>query len=260
VLAEVESLAARGVKEHVLVAQDTSRFGMDTQGRSLLPELLEQAAAVPGVEWLRVLYCYPDEVDGRLLDVMTARPNICRYIDLPLQHADPDLLRRMNRRGSIDGVRAFLTRARGMGFTLRTTMIVGFPGETEAQFQRLLDFVTEMRFDRLGAFSYSPEEDTPAALLPEQVPEETKQRRLDRLMTLQQGISMERNRLRVGRTERALVEEIRGDGVLVARTAAEAPDSDGLLYLRGGKGANPGDFVTARITGAAPYDLTGVIV
>ena len=260
VLDEIRSLAARGVKEFVLVAQDTSRFGMDTEGRSLLPALLEQAAAIPGVEWLRVLYCYPDEVSDELLTVMAAHPNICRYIDLPLQHADPVVLRRMNRRGDMGKVRAFLKKARDMGFTLRTTLIVGFPGETEAQFDALLAFVREMQFDRLGAFAYSAEEDTPAATMGDQVPEEEKQRRLDAVMTLQQAISLERNRLRVGSEERVLVESIREDGAAVARSAAEAPDSDGLLYLTGAAGLSPGDFVMARITDAQTYDLSGVIL
>lgn len=260
VLTEIGTLAAQGVKEHVIVAQDTSRFGIDTQGRSLLPELLEKAAAIPGVEWLRVLYCYPDEVDERLLDVMAAHDNICKYIDLPLQHADPLILRRMNRRGDMEKVRAFLTRAREMGFTLRTTFIVGFPGETDEQFQRLMDFVRDIRFDRMGAFTYSAEEDTPAAEMPDQVPEAVKEQRLDALMTLQQSISLENNRKRVGRTERALVERVREDGVAIARTAAEAPDSDGLLYLENAHDVAPGTFVQARITGADIYDLTGVIV
>ena len=260
VLTEIGTLAAQGVKEHVIVAQDTSRFGIDTQGRSLLPELLEKAAAIPGVEWLRVLYCYPDEVDERLLDVMAAHDNICKYIDLPLQHADPLILRRMNRRGDMEKVRAFLTKAREMGFTLRTTFIVGFPGETDEQFQRLMDFVRDIRFDRMGAFTYSAEEDTPAAEMPNQVPEAVKEQRLDALMTLQQSISLENNRKRVGCTERALVERVREDGVAIARTAAEAPDSDGLLYLENAHDVAPGAFVQARITGADIYDLTGVIV
>ncbi|MDD3213522.1 MAG: radical SAM protein, partial [Eubacteriales bacterium] len=213
-----------------------------------------------GVEWLRVLYCYPDEVDERLLNAMASHANICRYIDLPLQHADPGLLRNMNRRGDIEATRVFLQKARDMGFTLRTTMIVGFPGETDAQFERLLDFVREVRFDRLGAFSFSPEDDTVAAKMPNQVPEEIKQKRLDALMTLQQGISLERNRLRIGSTERALVESVREDGTAVARTAAEAPDSDGIVTLENGENLRPGDFVAVRITGAEPYDLTGVIV
>lgn len=260
VLAEMRGLAERGVKEQVIVAQDTSRFGVDTQGRSLLPDLLSQAADIPGIEWLRVLYLYPDEVDERLLDVMASRPNICKYVDLPLQHADPTLLRRMNRRGSMESTRALLHKARAMGFTLRTTFIVGFPGETEAQFELLMDFVREIQFDRMGAFTYSVEEDTPAALMADQVPDDVKQSRLDRLLTLQQEISLARNRLRIGQTERALVESVREDGVAVARTQAEAPDSDGLLYLQNGGDLTPGTFVTARITDADIYDLTGVIV
>jgi ribosomal protein S12 methylthiotransferase len=260
VLAEIATLTAHGVKEHVMIAQDTSRFGVDRYGKPMLAQLLERAAALPGVEWLRVLYCYPDEVDEHLLATMAAHENICRYIDLPLQHADPDILRRMNRRGSIDAARAFLRKARAMGFTLRTTMIVGFPGETDAQFERLLDFVREIQFDRLGAFAFSVEEDTPAASMADQVPEDIKQERLDRLMTLQQSISLQRNRLRVGQTVRALVESVQADGVIVARSAAEAPDSDGVLLLTGREVVQPGAFVTAHITGAETYDLTGVIV
>ena len=259
VLEEIRTLAEGGVREHILIAQDTSRFGMDTQGRSLLPDLLERAAAIPGVRWLRVLYCYPDEVDGRLLDVMAAHENICKYIDLPLQHADPAILKAMNRRGDIEAVKAFLRKARAMGFTLRTTMIVGFPGETEAQFKTLLDFVREMQFDRLGAFAFSPEDDTPAALMAAQVPEDVKEERLDRLMTAQQEISRRRNQLRVGQTATALIEEIADDGTAVARTDREAPDADGVCRITGARGAEPGTFVMVRITGADAYDIFGGI-
>ncbi|MDD3409227.1 MAG: MiaB/RimO family radical SAM methylthiotransferase, partial [Eubacteriales bacterium] len=258
VLAEIRELAAQGVREHVLVAQDTSRFGVDQVGRSLLPDLMEQAAQIPGVEWLRVLYCYPDEIDQRLLDVMAAHPNICRYLDLPLQHADPALLKRMNRRDDTERTRALLHQARDMGFTLRTTFITGFPGETDAQFERLMDFVREIRFDRLGAFTYSPEEDTPAAVMPDQIPEEIKQRRLDTLMTAQQQISLERNRLRVGQTEKVLVESVGEDGVAVARSAAEAPETDGVIYVRDAQSARPGEFMTAHIERADVYDLWAV--
>ena len=257
VLNEIRALAEQGVKEHVLVAQDTSRFGMDTHGRSLLPELMVRAADIPGVEWLRVLYCYPDEVDDTLLEAMASRPNICRYLDLSLQHADPQLLRRMNRRGDIEQTRAFLKKAREMGFTLRTTFITGFPGETDEQFERLMDFVRDVRFDRLGAFCYSAEDDTPAAAMPHQVPEDVKQRRLDRLMTEQQTISLERNRLRVGSEERVLVESVGADGLGVARSAAEAPETDGVIRVGGVSEADIGCFITARITGADTYDLTG---
>jgi ribosomal protein S12 methylthiotransferase len=259
VLEEITTLAEGGVREHILIAQDTSRFGADTEGKSLLPDLLEQAAAIPGVRWLRVLYCYPDEVDERLLAVMAAHDNICKYIDLPLQHADPVILKKMNRRGNLETVKAFLLKARAMGFTLRTTMIVGFPGETEARFQRLLDFVQEMQFDRLGAFAFSPEDDTPAAVMPGQVPERVKQARLDALMTAQQEISRKRNQLRIGQTVTALIEETHDDGTAVARTDREAPDADGVCRIAGAQGMEPGTFVTVRITGADAYDIFGVI-
>ena len=257
VLSEIRDLAAQGVREHVLVAQDTSRFGIDRGGRSLLPELMTRAAEIPGVDWLRVLYCYPDEVDDELLDAMAAKPNICKYLDLPLQHADPELLRRMNRRGDIDKTRALLKKARDMGFILRTTFITGFPGETDAQFDRLMDFVSDIRFDRLGAFAYSAEDDTPAAAMPNQVPEELKQRRLDALMTRQQAISLERNQARVGETTRVLVEAVGSDGEGVGRSYAEAPETDGSIRFTGAQDGDIGEFVNVRLTQAQPYDLLG---
>ena len=163
----------------------------------------------------------------------------------------------MNRRGDIEQTRAFLKKARDMGFTLRTTFITGFPGETEEQFERLMAFAEDIRFDRLGAFCYSAEDDTPAAAMPDQVPEEVKRQRLDRLMTAQQAISLERNRLRIGRRERVLVESVDVDGMAVARSAAEAPETDGVIRVSGACEADIGCFVTARITGADTYDLTG---
>ena len=257
VLAEIRDLAAQGVREHILVAQDTSRFGIDRVGHSQLPELMTRAADIPGVEWLRVLYCYPDEVDQTLLDAMASKPNICKYLDLPLQHADPELLRRMNRRGDIESTRALLKKAREMGFILRTTYITGFPGETEEQFERLMDFVEEIEFDRLGAFTYSPEEDTPAAEMPDQIDEDVKAARLERLMLKQQEISLKRNQLRIGTEEKVLVERME-DGRAIARSACEAPDTDGVIYLEGADENDVGEFVMARITDADTYDLMGV--
>lgn len=259
VLEEMRGLAAQGVKEHILVAQDTSRFGIDREGRSLLPELMERAAEIPGVEWLRVLYCYPDEVDERLLSAMERHPNICRYLDLPLQHADPELLRRMNRRGDMEKTHDFLLEARRLGFILRTTCITGFPGETEAQFERLMDFVRDIRFDRLGAFAFSAEENTPAASMSEQVPEEVRQARLDRLMMLQAEISRERGQARIGEAARCLVIEKREDGLAVARSYAEAPDTDGVILLKGAEKASIGEYINAVITGADTYDLEGEV-
>ena len=258
VLAEIRDLAGRGVKEITLVAQDTSRFGVDTHGKSLLPELMVRAANIPGVEWLRVLYCYPDEVEDELLEAMASKPNICKYLDLPLQHADPELLKAMNRRGTVEHTRQFLKKARDMGFTLRTTFIVGFPGETEQQFQALMEFTREIEFDRMGAFVYSIEENTPAASMPNQIDEEVKQERLDRLMTLQQEISLRHNKARVGTMEKVLVEAVADDGSGTGRSSREAPEeTDGVIRLTGLSEKDIGEFVQARITGAEVYDLIG---
>ncbi|MBE5796687.1 MAG: 30S ribosomal protein S12 methylthiotransferase RimO [Clostridiales bacterium] len=262
VLAEIEQLARQGVKEHILVAQDTTRFGTDEGGHTTLPELLEKAAAIPGVEWLRVLYCYPDETDDRLLDVIANTPNICKYLDLPIQHVNDTVLRRMHRRGDKADILRCIRGARERGLTLRTSIIVGFPGETEEQFQELLDVLREAEFDRLGAFTYSPEEDTPAARLPEQIPEEIKQERLDRLMTMQQEISLKRNQARIGTVEKVLVTAVDEDGRLLGRSHREAPETDGEILFTLPKGAElpaPGTFVNVRITQADTYDLMGVM-
>ena len=263
VLDEIRTLAAQGVREHVLVAQDTSRFGIDRVGYSQLPELLVRAADIPGVEWLRVLYTYPDEVDDKLLEAMASKPNICKYLDLPLQHADPEMLRRMNRRGDIDSTRALLKKAREMGFVLRTTYITGFPGETDEQFERLMDFVTDIEFDRLGAFTFSPEDDTPAAEMDDQIEEEIKEARLDRLMRAQQAISLKRNELRLDTVEKVLIENVQyddetGEPVGIGRSAQEAPDTDGEIRVIGADENDIGEFITVRITEADVYDLTGV--
>ena len=257
VLDEIRTLAEQGVREHVLVAQDTSRFGIDRGGHSMLPELLLRAADIPGVQWLRVLYCYPDEIDDRLLEAMVSKPNICRYLDLPLQHADPHLLMRMNRRGDIHKTKALLKKARELDFTLRTTFIVGFPGETDEQFETLMDFVADVEFDRMGAFTFSPEEDTLAAKMPRQLPEVVKKQRLDRLMQLQQGVSLKRNEARIGREELVLIESIRADGLAEGRSEAEAPETDGSILVSGASEEDIGQFIRVRYTNAMTYDILG---
>ena len=256
VLGEVRHFAEQGVKEHILIAQDTTRYGTDWQEASMLPELMDQAARIPGVEWLRVLYAYPDEADDRLLEVMASHDNICKYLDLPIQHINDTLLRRMNRRGTAADIRRILKKARDMGFTLRTSLIVGFPGETEEQFQELMDFVAEARFDRMGAFAFSPEENTPAAEMPDQIPEEVKQERLDRLMKLQAQISLENNQARIGTVEKVLVTDAR-DGLFLGRSQREAPDADGAIVFTAKEAPEVGRFVQVRITGAETYDLKG---
>ncbi len=260
ILAEIETLAAQGVKEFILVAQDTTRFGTDWQEHTALPELMQKAAAIPGVEWLRVLYCYPDETDERLLDVIAQTPNVCKYLDLPIQHISDPVLKRMHRRGTSADIRRCITQARQRGLTLRTSIIVGFPGETEEQFEELLEFLKEAQFDRLGAFAYSPEEDTPAARLPDQIPEEIKQQRLDRLMSLQAEISLERNQARVGQVEKVLVTAIGEDGTMLGRSHREAPETDGEILFTLPQGASVpeiGSFVSVRLTQADTYDLMG---
>lgn len=257
ILNEVEALARQGVREHILVAQDTTRYGTDWQERSALPALLRKAAAIDGVDWLRVLYCYPDETDERLLDVLAQTPNVCKYLDLPIQHINDTVLRRMHRRGDSSDIRRCVLLARERGLTLRTSIIVGFPGETEEQFQQLLDFLQEAEFDRLGAFAYSPEEDTPAARMPDQIPEEVKQERLDRLMTLQASISQKRNDLRIGTVERVLVTDMGDDGTALGRSEREAPETDGEIVFTAPRTLEPGSFVQVKITKADTYDLMG---
>ena len=202
---------------------------------------------------------YPDETDEALLEEMAKTKNIVKYLDLPLQHASDTLLRAMNRRGSNASAKALLKRAREMGFCLRTTFIVGFPGETEDDFEQLMDFTREIRFDRMGAFAFSPEEDTAAEKMPGQIPEAVKQERLDRLMKLQADISLERNQLRIGKTEKVLITGHDGMTYL-GRSQFEAPDADGQISVLCDHALTEGDFAKVRITGATTYDLTGEVV
>ena len=256
ILSEMRALAENGAKEQILIAQDTTRYGIDT-GDSLA-NLLREAAGIEGIEWLRVLYMYPDEVTDELLDTMAALPNVAPYLDLPLQHASMRLLPRMNRRGNTETSRRLLKKAREMGFSLRTTFIVGFPGETDEDFEELMDFTREMAFDRMGAFAYSAEEGTKAAAMPDQVPEEIKQERLDRLMSLQAEISLGRNRVRIGTVAKVLVTG-RETGGYVGRSVLEAPDADGVIRFRSEKPLAEGDFVRVRLTDADEYDLYGEV-
>ena len=256
ILGEMKGLSGQGVKEQILIAQDTTGWGRDL-GPERLKDLLRRAALeVEGLEWLRVLYCYPDGTDKALIDEMAAHENICRYLDLPLQHASKRILKAMRRRGDIDQVREVLLYARSLGFALRTTFIVGFPGETEEDFEELMAFCRDMRFDRMGAFTFSPEEDTAAALMDGQIPEEEKKRRLDLLMSQQAGISRERNEARVGTVCRVLVTG-RQAGLYTGRSAWEAPDADGIIRFEAKQALKPGDFVDVRLTKAEPYDLIG---
>ena len=256
ILEEVRRLAAEGVREFTLIAQDTTRYGTDEGGESRLPELIEEVAAIPGVEWLRALYCYPERVDDRLLDTIARLPNVCKYLDLPMQHISQHILTDMNRSDTSEHIREVCKKFKQRGMMLRTTLMVGFPGETQEDFDELMDFVREAKFDRMGAFTFCPEEGTLAAQMPDQIDEGVKQARYDALMTLQHGISLAQNRARVGTTCRVLVEKKRGKRY-VGRSEFEAPEIDGSIYFGSETPCAIGEFVNVRITGARAYDLMG---
>ena len=259
ILEEVRRLAGQGVREFTLIAQDTTRWGTDGGGESRLPELIEKVAAIPGVDWLRTLYCYPERVDDRLLDTIANLPNVCKYLDLPMQHISQHILTDMNRTDTSAHIREVCAKFKARGMMLRTTLMVGFPGETQEDFEELMDFVRETKFDRMGAFMFSPEEGTLAAQMPDQIEESVKQARYDALMTLQHGISLAQNRARVGTTCRVLVEKKRGNRY-VGRSEFEAPETDGCIYFGSEEPCEIGSFVDVRITGAKAYDLMGVRV
>ena len=265
-VAEAEGLAARGVRELILIAQDTTYYGLDLYHRRALAELLDRLSAIPGIEWLRIHYSYPADFPEDVLAAMASNPKVCHYLDIPLQHIADGVLDRMHRH--VDGAwtRALIARLRREvpGVVLRTTMIVGHPGETEEAFEELLDFVREARFERLGAFTYSEEEGTYGAEhFADDVSPEVKQERLDRLMELQRGISLDYNRSRVGTEVRVMVDGfIPGPDpesrIAVCRSEFESPEVDGEILVRGmAPDVKVGDMVRVRITAAEEYDLTG---
>jgi ribosomal protein S12 methylthiotransferase len=259
IVRDAVDLVGAGVQEIVLVAQDTTAYGRDRGEQDALPSLIEAILhAAPAVRWLRLMYAYPGHVSPRLIEVMAGDPRVCHYLDLPLQHADPAVLRRMKRPAGVDRTRKLIAdlRAATPDLSLRTSLIVGYPGETEAEFEALVDFVQEIRFDRLGIFMYSPEDGTAAAELPGEVPPEIQAGRYDRLMAIQQQISLEINQAQVGRTLDMLVEG-QGDGLSVGRTYRDAPEIDGLVLVPGEM--VPGEIAPVRITGATDYDLLGEI-
>ena len=261
IVTECERLAGQGVTEITLIAQDTSRYGCDLgDGTLLLPALLRRVSEIEGVHWVRVLYCYPDTTTDALLDEIQNNPKVAPYLDLPLQHIDDALLKKMNRRGSAEWIRSRIAACKARGITLRTTFIVGFPGETQAQFEELMNFTREARFDRMGAFTYSPEEGTPAARMKDQIDEDVKLARLDQLMMLQQAISAELMQARIGEECEVLVEGLDEDGVPVGRSILEAPESDGCIRLNSARTLTPGEYVMARVIGADAYDLTAEVL
>jgi ribosomal protein S12 methylthiotransferase len=260
IIDEARRLSDMGMHELNLIAQDTTDYGYDLGVRDGLARLLEKLTmAVPNVDWLRIMYAYPGYFTDRLIGVMSSHSQILQYLDLPLQHAHPDTLRRMKRPANVDWVRRTLEKMRLAmpGLALRTTFIVGYPGETEEEFQTLLDFVEEIRFDRVGTFQFSFEPGTASEPLGDPIVPEVKEERYDRLMTLQQRISLERNQMFVGKTLDVLFEG-QGDGISMGRSYRDAPEIDGLVIVEGN--APQGALLPVRITGAMAYDLSGVLV
>ncbi|GAW91544.1 30S ribosomal protein S12 methylthiotransferase RimO [Calderihabitans maritimus] len=264
ILDEARRLAANGTKEIVLIAQDTTRYGVDLYGRFYLAELLRELVRIPDISWVRLLYCYPAHFTDELIAVMAEESKICKYVDLPLQHADPDILRKMNRKGSVEEIYRLIQKLRTYipNITLRSTFIVGFPGETEAQFSRLLSFLEEMRFDWVGAFTYSQEEGTPAARMRGQIPARIKDARYHRLMLLQREITRECNSHCLGKIMSVLIEGKSEDDpeLFFGRTERQAPEVDGIVYVRS-RDLKIGEFYPVRITSVVDdYDLLGEIV
>lgn len=263
IVAEARELAKSGVREIILVAQDTTRYGEDLYHESKLPDLLDQLCAVDGIHWIRLLYCYPDRMTDRLLDTIAAQPKVLPYIDLPLQHADASVLRRMNRKGSPEELLALLQkiRARLPEVVIRTTVMTGFPGEGEQEFETLAEFVEQAQFDRLGCFAYSPEEGTPAAEFPDQVEDDVKKRRGELIMEQQYVIFERKNRARIGSDFEAVVDGFDEEsGLYIGRTYMDAPEIDSAVFFPSKITLEPGRFVTVRITGTDGYDLTGELV
>lgn len=262
-IASAEKLASDGIKELVLVAQETTLYGVDLYGEKKLPELLTKLSEIEGIEWIRLLYCYPEEITDELIEVMATNPKICHYVDIPIQHSENAILKRMGRRTSREDIVELVGRLRTAmpDIAIRTTLISGFPGETQELHDGLVDFVDECEFDRLGVFTYSPEEGTPAAEYEDQVDGELAVKWRDEIMELQQEISYEKNQQMIGSTQKVLIEGyLVDDDVYVGRTYRDAPGVDGIVFVSAPYELISGSFVDVKITEANEYDLIGVIV
>lgn len=263
VVLEAEELAATGCKELILIAQDTTAYGIDLYGRPALAELVTAVSDVSGIEWIRLLYTYPTRITDELLQVIADEPKVVRYLDIPIQHVSKRILASMNRPGDPVSLSRTMDRIRKAipGVTLRTSLIVGYPGETDEEFSELLEFVSEQEIDRVGVFMYSQEEGTPAGAMPDQVPEELKEQRYAQVMELQKSISLHKMRQRVGSIQRVIIDGVSDESPLltVGRTESEAPEVDGLVYI-GNAHPPAGTFVDVRFTDASEYDLVGEVL
>ena len=261
-IAQAEDMAEQGVKELILVAQETTVYGKDLYGKKSLHILLKKLCEIKGIRWIRVLYCYPEEIYDELIKTIRDEKKICHYLDIPIQHASDRILKRMGRRTSKQELIDIVGKLRKEipDIVLRTTLITGFPGETEEDHEELKEFVDEMEFDRLGVFTYSPEENTPAAEMADQVPEEVKEERRDELMELQQEISYDRGQDRIGQELLVMIEgKVADESAYIGRTYGDAPKVDGYIFVQTGELLMTGDFAKVRVTGALEYDLIGVL-
>ncbi|MCB8817750.1 30S ribosomal protein S12 methylthiotransferase RimO [Desulfosporosinus shakirovi] len=263
VILEVQEMADQGVKEILIMGQDTTRYGQDLYEELRLPQLIRELARIEGIEWIRLMYCYPERFTDELIETMRQEPKVCKYIDLPLQHADNKILKDMNRRGTIEQAETLIGKLRTAmpDITIRTTMITGFPGETEQEFQSIVDFIQRVQFDRLGVFAYSQEENTPAGQREDQVPPEVREKRRDQIMQIQQDISRQRLQRWVSRVVTVLLEMKLPDGRWMGRTEGDAPEIDGQVYIPDTQiFLQEGDLIKVRILEADNYDLMGVVV
>ncbi|HIW56870.1 MAG TPA: 30S ribosomal protein S12 methylthiotransferase RimO [Firmicutes bacterium] len=263
IVAEAEKMAAEGVKELIVIAQDTTRYGKDIYGEYKLPELLQKLCRIDGIEWVRVHYCYPELVTDELIEVIAKEDKLCNYLDIPIQHCSDRVLKRMGRRTNKAQIVGLIKKLRERipDIVIRTTLLVGFPGETDEDFEELREFVEETKFDRLGVFAYSREEDTPAYDMPDQVDEEIKEERRDLIMLIQSGISEELNEAKIGSVQRVLVED--KDEIIKSyygRTYADSTEVDGKVFFKSDKAVKSGDFVNVRIDSNLEYDLFGVMI
>lgn len=255
---EAESLAQNGIKEIILVAQDTTKYGISLYGKYMLPELLRRISDINGIEWIRIFYCYPDKVTDELIDAIASLDKVCSYIDIPLQHCNKDVLKAMNRSGSYDELKSLIEKMRSKipGLSLRTTLTVGFPGETEEQFEELCKFVKEMKFDKMGCFKFSPEEDTPAYDMDNQIEEDVKARREEVLGDIQYTVTENANKSRIGKIYKTVVDDIDGE-YYIGRSYLDSPEIDSGIIFSSPDKLNIGDFADVRITDYDGYDLIG---
>ena len=262
-LKEAQDLAEQGVKELILVAQETTLYGKDLYGEKSLPKLLRELCKISGIRWIRILYCYPEEITDELIQVMKEEPKICHYLDLPIQHANDTILKRMGRRTSKQELINIVQKLRKEipDICLRTTLITGFPGETQEQHEEVMEFIDTLEFDRLGAFTYSPEEDTPAATFEDQIDEDVKEDRQADIMELQQEIAFDKAEDMIGREVLVMIEgKVADENAYVGRTYRDAPNVDGLIFINTDVELISGDFAKVKVTGALDYDLIGELM